>query len=331
MKRKKRIDKEAIIETGKKVLDDEIKALRKVKANLGEEFVKAVELIYLRLERTRGKVIITGMGKSGLIGQKIAATLTSTGTPAYFLSPAEGTHGDIGIITRDDIVIALTKSGETDEIVKILPYLKRFGIPLITITAYPDSIIARHSDVVLNIGVKKEACPLNLAPTSSTTAQLALGDAIAVALLKLKNFTKEDFALLHPGGMLSKKLLKVKDIMHTGEELPIVNENATMREVISTIIEKKLGVAIIVNDKNKLTGIIVDGDLKRILIKTEHIMDRKAKEFMTKNPKCIDGDALVAEALKKMEGKITSLIIVNKKNEPVGLLHIHDILKSSYV
>lgn len=313
-----------ILKTGIKVIDDEIKALQTAKKKLGKNFEEAVKLIY----NTRGKVIVTGMGKSGVIAKKIAATLTSTGTPAFYLNPAEGSHGDLGIILREDIVIALSKSGETDEIVRILPYLKRFNIPLITITSKPNSIIARNSDVVINMGIEDEACPLNLAPTSSSTAQLVIGDAIAIALLKLRNFTEQDFALLHPGGLLSKKLLKVKDLMHTGDQLPLVNENATMREVISTIIDKKFGVAIIVNDKNKLVGIIVDGDLKRILMRTDYIMDKKASQFMTKNPKTIDADELVAKALKIMEGKITSLIIKNEKDEPIGLLHIHDILKA---
>ncbi len=313
-----------ILKTGLKVINDEIKALEVAKKKLGKNFEEAVRLIY----NTKGKVIVTGMGKSGVIAKKIAATLTSTGTPAFYLNPAEGSHGDLGIILREDVVIALSKSGETDEIVRILPYLKRFNIPLITITSKPNSIIARNSDVVINIGIEDEACPLNLAPTSSSTAQLVIGDAIAIALLKLRNFTEQDFALLHPGGLLSKKLLKVKDLMHTGDELPLVNENATMREVITTIIDKKFGVAIIVNDKNKLVGIIVDGDLKRILMKTDYIMDKKASQFMTRNPKTIDADELVAKALKVMEGKITSLIIKNEKDEPIGLLHIHDILKA---
>lgn len=318
-------DKE-ILKIGLKVIYDEIDALKilykKIENNF--EFVKAIKLIL----NCNGKVIITGMGKSGLIAQKIAATLTSTGTPAFFINPAEGSHGDLGVILKDDVIIILSKSGETDEIVKLIPYFKRLAVPLITITSSPDSIIAKHSEVVLDTGVVKEACPLNLAPTSSTTAQLVLGDAISVSLLKCKDFTEEDFALLHPGGLLSKKLLKVKDIMHTGNDLPIVKEKATMREVIGTIIEKKLGVAIVVNDKNKLTGIIVDGDLKRILMKTEKIMDKPVKFFMTKNPKTVDKDALVAHALSIMEGKITSLIVKNEKNEPIGLLHIHDILKS---
>jgi len=268
------------------------------------------------------------MGKSGIIGKKIAATLTSTGTPAFFLDPAEGSHGDLGLVMQEDIIIVLSKSGETDEIVKIVPYIKRFNAKLITITSSPRSILARNSDIILDLGVVEEACPLNLAPTSSTTAQLVLGDAIAVALLKMRNFTKEDYAQFHPGGMLSKKLLKVSDIMHTGKELPLVNENDSMKKVISRILEINYGVAIIVNNKKKLTGIIVDGDLKRILMKTNEFMDKPAKEFMIKNPRTINKDALVAKALKIMEGKITSLIITNSKNEPIGLLHIHDILKS---
>ncbi|MBN1898367.1 MAG: KpsF/GutQ family sugar-phosphate isomerase [Spirochaetes bacterium] len=313
-----------IVKVGLKVIQDEIKALEMVKKKIGPHFEKAVKLIY----NSKGKVIVTGMGKSGIIAKKIAATLTSTGTPAFYLNPAEGSHGDLGNILRDDVVIALSKSGETDEIVRILPYLKRFNISLISITSRPHAVISKNSNVVLNMGVENEACPLNLAPTCSSTAQLVIGDAIAVALLKLKKFTKEDFALFHPGGLLSKKLLKVKDLMHIGNQLPLVNERATMRDVIHTIIDKRFGVAIIVDGQKKLKGVIVDGDLKRILLKTENIMDKKASEFMTKEPKTISEDEFVARALQIMEGKITSLLIINEEDQPKGLLHIHDILKA---
>jgi len=313
-----------ILNIGLKVISDEIKGLRIAKDKIKKGFVDAVNLIY----ENKGKTIVTGMGKSGIIAKKIAATLTSTGTPSFYLNPAEGSHGDLGILMRNDIMIALSKSGETDEIVKILPSVKRLNVKLISITSEPNSIIARNSDIVIDMGIKDEACPLNLAPTTSSTVQLVIGDAIAIALLKMRNFTEKDFALLHPGGLLSKKLLKVKDLMHTGDELPIVRDSATMKEVITTIIDKKMGVAIIVNKENKLRGIIVDGDLKRILMKTEHFLNRKASEFMTKNPMTIDGGELVARALKIMEGKITSLIIKDKNNRPIGLLHIHDILKA---
>lgn len=316
--------KNEILKNGLDTIEKEINALKILKNNVGENFINAIELIY----QCTGKVIITGMGKSGLIGQKIAATLTSTGTPSFFMNPAEGSHGDLGLVLKGDIIILLSKSGETDEIVKILPYLKRFDIKIITITSAAKSILAKNSDVVLDIGVVEEACPLNLAPTSSTTAQLVIGDAIAVALLKLKNFTEKDFALLHPGGLLHKQLMKVDDLMRKGEDLPLVNENEIMKNVITKIIEKKLGVAIIVNETNKLTGVLVDGDLKRIIINYDDILHKPVKEFMTKNPMTIDKDELVAKALKIMEGKITSLIIIDKQNQPIGVLHIHDILKS---
>lgn len=313
-----------ILKTGIDTIQKEIQALEILKTRMNESFTKAIELIY----NCKGKVVVIGMGKSGLIGKKIAATLTSTGTPAFFLNPAEGSHGDIGLILKGDIVLSLSKSGETDEIVKIIPFLKRIDAKLISITSSPGSIISKNSDVVLDIGVGKEACPLNLAPTSSTTAQLVLGDAIAVALLKMKNFTEKDFALIHPGGLLSKQLLKVKDMMHSGDDLPLVNEKESMKKVISKIIEKKFGVAIIVNDCNKLKGVVVDGDLKRILMKTENFMDKPALEFMSAHPRTINKDELIAKALTLMEGKITSLIVKNEKNEPIGILHIHDILKS---
>lgn len=316
-----------ILKIGLETIEKELDAIKILKSKLNENFTQAVQLIY----ECKGKVIITGMGKSGVIGQKIAATMTSTGTPAFFMNPAEGSHGDLGLVVRNDIVIALSKSGETDEIVKILPYFKRHDIKLITMTSAPDSILAKNSDVVLDIGIVEEACPLNLAPTSSTTAQLVLGDALAVALLKINNFTEEDFALLHPGGLLSKKLLKVKDLMHTGNDLPLVDENEKMRNVISKIMEKKFGVAVVINKKGKMQGILVDGDLKRILLKSENIMDKPVKDFMTTHPRTIESDELVAKALQIMEGKITSLIIKDKDDKPIGLLHIHDILKSGLV
>lgn len=313
-----------ILKIGQETVEKEIEALRLLKSRMGAEFGLAVDLIFA----CKGKVVITGMGKSGLIGQKIAATMTSTGTPAFFLNPAEGSHGDLGLVLRDDVVIALSKSGETDEIVKILPYFKRFSVKLITITSAADSILAKSSDVVLDTGVVEEACPLNLAPTSSTTAQLVLGDALAVALLKKNDFTEQDFALLHPGGLLHKQLLKVKDLMHTGKDLPIVDEDEKMQSVISVIIEKKLGVAIVVDRRGKMRGILVDGDLKRILLKTPGLLERPVKEFMVTDPKSIGAGELVATALKIMEGKITSLVIKDDEGRPAGLLHIHDILKS---
>lgn len=313
-----------ILKIGQETVEKEIEALRLLKSRMGAEFGRAVDLIFA----CKGKVVITGMGKSGLIGQKIAATMTSTGTPAFFLNPAEGSHGDLGLVLRDDVVIALSKSGETDEIVKILPYFKRFSVRLITITSAADSILARSSDVVLDTGVVEEACPLNLAPTSSTTAQLVLGDALAVALLKKNDFTEQDFALLHPGGLLHKQLLKVKDLMHTGKDLPLVDEDEKMQSVISVIIEKKLGVAIVVDRRGKMRGILVDGDLKRILLKTPGLLERPVKEFMVTDPKSIGAGELVATALKIMEGKITSLVIKDDEGRPAGLLHIHDILKS---
>ncbi|MDD5065869.1 MAG: KpsF/GutQ family sugar-phosphate isomerase [bacterium] len=313
-----------ILKIGMETIEKEIEALQILKKRMGGSFTQAADLLF----RCKGKVVITGMGKSGLIGQKIAATMTSTGTPAFFLDPAEGSHGDLGLVLREDVVIALSKSGETDEIVKILPYFKRYDVKLITITSAPESVLAKNSDVVLDLGVVEEACPLNLAPTSSTTAQLVLGDALAVALLKMNNFTEEDFALLHPGGLLHKQLLKVSDLMHTGADLPLVDEDEKMKNVISVIIDKKFGVAIVVDKKGRMQGILVDGDLKRILLKTEDIMERPVKEFMVRDPKTVKADDLVAKALKIMEGQITSLVIRDEQERPKGLIHIHDILKS---
>lgn len=313
-----------ILKNGLETIEKEIQALKILEKKIKNDFVKTIMLIY----NCKGKIIITGMGKSGLIGQKIAATMTSTGTPAFFMNPAEGSHGDLGLVLRGDVIILLSKSGETDEIVKILPYLKRFAIKIITITSAPNSILAKNSDVVLNIGVNEEACPLNLAPTSSTTAQLVLGDAIAVSLLKLKKFSEKDFALLHPGGLLHKQLLKVEDIMHKDIELPIIDQDASMKEAISRILEINYGIVIIVDKEKRMKGVLVDGDLKRIIIKHKDILDKPVKEFMTANPKTIDKNELVAKALQLMEGKITSLIIKDEEERPIGLLHIHDILKS---
>ena len=313
-----------ILETGLKAVSSEIKALETVKKQLGKTFEDAVNLIY----NMKGKVVITGMGKSGIIAQKIAGTLTSTGTQAFYLNPADASHGDLGMIRKKDIVIALSKSGESDEIIKILPYLKRLGISLITITSRPGSVLGANSEVVIDMGFDDEACLLNLAPTSSSTAQLVIGDAIAIALIDLKNFSEEDYGQLHPSGLLGKKLLKVNDLMHKGKDLPLVKKNSSMKEVITTIIEKKFGVAIIVDNNNKLAGIIVDGDIKRILMKTDRIMEKKASEFMTAGPATINRDEFISKALKIMQGKITSLVIKNEKGEPVGLLHIHDILKA---
>jgi len=327
------MDKEmkTLLEEGKKVLKIEAEAIFSLINKIDTNFIKALKLLY----ECKGRVVITGMGKSGIIGEKIAGTLASTGTLALFMHPAEGLHGDLGMISREDVLIAISNSGETDEIIRLLPSIKRLGIKLIAMTGNLNSTLAQNSNVVLNIGVKEEACPLGLVPTASTTATLAMGDALAIALLKKKGFKEEDFALLHPGGTLGRKLLlRVEDIMHIGEEIPKVTKDTLMREALFEMTSKRLGVTTVVDDKDRLIGIITDGDLRRLIEnkKDENIWDIKAKDVMTKNPKTIDAKALAATAVAKMEQHaITSLLITNKQKKLLGIVHLHDLLKAGVV
>lgn len=311
------------------VFDIEAKAILKLKDSLGIEFDKAIDILY----NTKGKVIITGMGKSGLIGKKIAATLTSTGTPSYFLHPAESTHGDSGIITRDDVVIAISNSGETQELLNLLPLIKRFGVQIISMTGNMESTLAKAGNVVLNIAVEKEACPLGKAPTASTTATLAMGDALAVCLLKKRGFTEEDFLIYHPGGALGKGIkFHVEDLM-LKENLPIADENMLFTDLIKLISEHKLGMAIITNDAGRLSGILTDGDIRRVVVKySSDITHLKAKEVMTINPKTVAQQDFAASALHLMEKySITALAVVDDDNKPIGVVHIHDLLKAGVV
>lgn len=316
----------SINELAKDVLDIEANSILKLKDRIGKNFDDAIELLY----KCKGRVIITGMGKSGLIGKKIAATLTSTGTPSYFLHPAESTHGDSGIITRDDVVIAISNSGETQELLNLLPLIKRFGVSMIAMTGGTNSTLATTSDITLDIGVEKEACPLNKAPTASTTATLAMGDALAICLLEKRGFTEEDFLKYHPGGALGKGILfKVQDLMLTGDRLPITDENEKFTDVINLISEKKLGMAIITDKSGMLTGILTDGDIRRTLIKYNNVQNILVKEVMTKSPKTILPTEFAAKALHLMEKySITALAITNENSKPVGVLHIHDLLKA---
>lgn len=311
------------------VFDIEAKAILKLKDSLGIEFDKAIDILY----NTKGKVIITGMGKSGLIGKKIAATLTSTGTPSYFLHPAESTHGDSGIITRDDVVIAISNSGETQELLNLLPLIKRFGVQIISMTGNMESTLAKAGNVVLNIAVEKEACPLGKAPTASTTATLAMGDALAVCLLKKRGFTEEDFLIYHPGGALGKGIkFHVEDLM-LKENLPIADENMLFTDLIKLISEHKLGMAIIIDDAGRLSGILTDGDIRRVVVKySSDITHLKAKEVMTINPKTVAQQDFAASALHLMEKySITALAVVDDDNKPLGVVHIHDLLKAGVV
>jgi len=320
-----------IIEWAKRVLEHEAQAVKALIDRIGSEFEEAVALIL----KCTGKVVVTGVGKSGIIGRKIASTLSSTGTPAFFLHPADALHGDLGMLDRRDIVLAISKSGETEELLSILPVIKRQGNKLIVMTCNPNSSLARAADVVLDVGVKEEACPLGLAPTSSTTATLALGDALAVALLQSRGFKAEDFAKIHPKGALGKKLLlRVRDLMHVGEEFPKVQEEAPMKEVLLEMTSKRLGVTGVMNGGGELVGVITDGDLRRALEKFPDLLTKRAKDIMTRNPKGIEADALAVEALRRMEEhSITSLFVFEKSGDriPIGIIHLHDILKAGVV
>ena len=316
----------SINELAKDVLDIEAKAILRLKNNIGDDFDKAVDILY----NCKGRVIVTGMGKSGLIGKKIAATMSSTGTPAYFLHPAESTHGDSGVITRNDVIIAISNSGETQELLNLLPLIKRFGCEMIGMTGNLNSTLAKTSEVTLDISVEREACPLGKAPTASTTATLAMGDALAVCLMEKKGFTKEDFLMYHPSGKLGKGLTyKVRDLMITGDKMPVVSDDESFTDVINTISEYKLGMAMVVDSDKKLSGVLTDGDIRRTVIKYHDISNLKIKDVMTSNPKRITSDAYAASALNLMEKfSITALAVVDENNIPVGVIHVHDLLRA---
>ena len=321
-------DRERLLAMADRVLRLEAESVGALRSRLDDRFVRAVELMH----GCRGRVIVTGMGKSGLIGRKIASTLASTGTPAYFLHPAEGVHGDIGMVGRDDLVLALSNSGETDEVLAVLAAIKRLGVPLILLTGSPASPLARQADVILDVGVAEEACPMNLAPTSSTTAALAMGDALAMALLDLRGLGPEDYAALHPRGALGwQSLFRVRDLMHRGDALPVVSETATMKEAIEEMGAKRLGMTTVVDGAGRLAGIITDGDLRRQQLAHGALLDRRAGDCMTANPKRIGADELAARALALMEGVITSLVITDESGRPTGVIHIHDILRAKIV
>ena len=315
-----------ILNLAKEVFVIEAQSITNLIKRLGEPFEAAINLLY----SCKGRVIVTGMGKSGLIGKKIAATFSSTGTPSYFLHPAESTHGDSGVITREDIVLAISNSGETSELLQLLPLIKRFGVKMIAMTGKSNSTLAQKSDVTLDISVEREACPLNLAPTASTTATLAMGDALAVCLLEKRGFSAEDFLLFHPSGKLGKGFFwKVEDLMTKEENLPVVNMETDFREAIQEITAKKLGVTIVVDEKCALKGLLTDGDIRRALQKHNDISGLKVKDVMTMGAKIIDKDAFAAQALQIMEKySITSLVILKTDGTPEGILHIHNLLKA---
>lgn len=306
-----------------KTIDSEIRAIEELKKSLdAESLTKALDF----MQNSTGRIIITGMGKSGHIGKKIAASLASTGTPSFFVHPAEASHGDLGMITDDDVVIAISNSGESRELIDILNYCKRFGIKLIAITKNQDSSLGKAGDVVLLLPNNGEACPLGLAPTSSTTATLVLGDILTIRMIERKGFSKEDFNDRHPGGKLGSILKRVSDLMHTGQDMPLLDENANMQAVLLEMTSKRLGCVGFVNSAGILTGILTDGDLRRCL--SSQILSEKAADLMTRNPKTIAPEAMTAEALKIMhDKKITNLFVVDNL-KPVGVIHIHDLLNN---
>ena len=314
------------INRAREVLELEAQAISSLIDRIDRQFLSALELMY----NAKGRVIITGVGKAGIIGQKISATLASTGTPSVWVHSGEAIHGDLGRITKDDVVVILSNSGESEEVIKLLPVLKHIGTPVIAITGRKGSTLAQHSDIVLDISVEREACPLNLAPTSSTTAMLAMGDALAVCLIDLRGFKRDDFALYHPGGSLGKRLLlKVKDIMRTEDACPIVRPDELLKDVLVKITEAKAGAAIVVDAKGRLKGIFTDGDLRRHIDSPANILEQKVGELMTKAPISINANQLASEALHILESKkIDELPVVDDKGRVVGMLDIQDIIEA---
>jgi len=316
-------------ESAKRTITIERDAISDLFERIDETFSSACELMTC----CKGRVVVTGMGKSGHIAKKIAATLASTGTPAFYVHPGEASHGDLGMITNKDVVLAISNSGNTAEIVTILPLIKRMGTPLISMTGNPDSILAKQSNINLDVSITKEACPLGLAPTSSTTVTLVMGDALAVALLESKNFSEQDFAFSHPGGSLGKKLiLTVADLMHTGDRIPTVKSGTLLSEGLLEISEKGLGLTAIINEEGKLEGLFTDGDLRRTFDAKLDLLSTTIDDVMTTQCKTITDDILAAEALSIMEqNKITGLLVTNNKQEVIGALHMHDLLRAGVI
>lgn len=313
-----------MLKLAKEVLKNEAEAILNVIHKLDNNFEKAAKLIL----NMNGRLIVSGMGKSGLIGRKIAATFASLGTSAYFMHPAEAIHGDLGMIMKDDIVLAISNSGETKEVIRLVPFIKGLEGKIISFCGDLESYLAKNSDITIYTGVHKEACPLNLAPTSSTTVTLAMGDALAVVVANLKGIKAKDFAKYHPGGSLGQKLLyRVKEVMHTGKHMPVVYENVTLNDAIQEISNKGFGFTTIVNKNKKVIGILTDGDLRRIIQENKLSLEKSIKYFMTKNPKIISKDTYIADALEIMEKlAITSLVVADSKKKLIGIVHLHDLL-----
>jgi arabinose-5-phosphate isomerase len=317
------------LEIAKEIIRKESQAVSQLADKLDESFEKAVELIY----NCKGRVIITGMGKSGIIGRKITATFNSTGTPAVFMHPSEAIHGDLGIVRKEDVVLTISKSGDTDEIFELLIPFKRMGVPVISIVGNKTSQLAESSDCFIDASVDQEAESYNLVPTCSTTAALVIGDALAIVLLRRRDFSPEDFARLHPGGALGRKLLlRVEDLMHTGQEIPTVKLNSSIQETILEMTSKRLGTTLVLDFDGRLAGIFTDGDLRRLVEKNDNFMGKTAGEIMIASPKTVSKDELADKALNMMESfQITALPVVDSDNYPIGILHIHDILKRKIV
>jgi arabinose-5-phosphate isomerase len=323
-------DPEAVLAMARRTLLIEAAAIQRLAGRLDAAFVRAVEL----LERCRARVVVTGIGKSGLVARKVAATLAATGTPALFLHPAEGAHGDLGMLATGDVVVALSNSGETDEVLALLPAIQRLALPLVVLTGRPDSRLARLADVALDCSVVEEACPLNLTPTASSTAALALGDALALAVLTRRGLGPEDLARRHPGGALGRRLIRVQDLMHRGAEIPQVREDARLAEVVREMTAKRLGCTAVVDAAGVVVGIVTDGDLRRRLVREAGVpaADLPVGALMTREPRTIGASALAAAALELMERHaITQLLVVDAAGRPEGILHLHDLLRAKVV
>lgn len=311
---------------GLAVIETEAQAVFELCQRIDQRFESACEILLA----CKGRIVVTGMGKSGHIAHKLASTFSSTGSPAFFMHPGEASHGDLGMITRQDAVVAISHSGNTHELVTLLPLLKRLEVPLITLTGNHESALAKSANVNLDVSIKQEACPLGLAPTTSTTVSLVMGDALAIALLQARGFSAEDFALSHPGGSLGKKLLlRIDDLCHTGEQLPLTNENALVSEALIEVTNKKLGMTCVVNNYGILIGVYTDGDVRRTLTRQFDINTTQIKEVMSKNARTIHKGMLAAEALAIMQKhSITSLVVIDENNKPQGVIHLHDLLKA---
>jgi arabinose-5-phosphate isomerase len=315
-----------ILERAKQVIKIESDAVKALENRIDENFRKAIEILHA----SKGKVVITGIGKSGLVGKKIAATFTSLGKAAYFLHPTEGVHGDIGMVLKDDVVICISKSGNTEELAQLLPIIKRLGVKIIALTGNVLSDLAERSDVVLDVSVEEEACPFDMVPTASTTATLAMGDALAVSLIQLRNFSIEDYALLHPAGSIGKKLtLRIDDLMFSGDRLAKVKANSALKLVVFEITSKRFGATSVVNDDDKLVGIITDGDLRRLLEKRQDFWDFRAIDLMSPNPIVAKSGTMATDVLNIMKiYAINQVIVVDAEHHPIGMIHLHDLLKA---